>query len=287
MGLIYLAENKINGKCYVGKTTGPLAKRWRGHVYDAKYSKSKNRLFANALRKYTQDGFTLSVLAKAPNSQLSTMEKIWIFLMNSMTPNGYNLTEGGEGAVGYKFSEEDRKKISAGVRAIVTTSFRSKLSAAQKGRKHSPETRQKISLGNKGKNLGRKRSPETSEKIRKTMATPEMKKRLREAHLGRHNPSEEARKRMRDAAVGRIRSPETCQKLSDALRGRTFSVETREKISKANKGKVRTKEVKEKLSLARQGNHNALGYKHSKETRRKVSEAGKKRWAIWRKKNKR
>ena len=94
---------------------------------------------------------------------------------NTLQPNGYNLTIGGEGTVGYKFSAEQCRKMSEsrkgkpsgrkGEKASPET--RRKLSDSHKGHKHSKETRMKMSEAHKGKkyNLGSKwSSPEARSK---------------------------------------------------------------------------------------------------------------------------
>ena len=58
MGLIYLARNKVNGKCYVGKTKRTLAARRRGH----EGSTPGTSLLGCAIRKYGKAAFAWSVL---------------------------------------------------------------------------------------------------------------------------------------------------------------------------------------------------------------------------------
>ncbi len=67
------------------------------------------------MRKYGFEYFTVQLLASdVPNADLDSMEKIWIALMNSRAPHGYNMTEGGDGATNP--TKETREKISAGVK---------------------------------------------------------------------------------------------------------------------------------------------------------------------------
>lgn len=95
---------------------------------------------------------------------------------------------------------------------------------------------------------------------------------------------------------GLKRSAETCEKISEALKGkklseehkrklcvarkgRVISEETKRKIGRAHKGKKTSVETKGKISKALTGNKNSLGYKHTKETKLKMSVAGKAYWA--------
>ena len=110
------------------------------------------------------------------------------------------------------------------------------------GKKHSEESRMKISLAIKGnKNW-----------------------------LGKHH-SAETKKKMSEAKKGIPRSTKTCIKMSEALKGRTFSADTRMKISQSLKGRKLSEEHRKKLSKSQKRNKNNLGKHHSKETRMKMS----------------
>jgi hypothetical protein len=96
-----------------------------------------------------------------------------------------NLTDGGEGASGYKHSEEAKKKLSkkakgrpmsdqakaklSAVMAGKTASeeTRAKMSATRKGRVYSEEHRAKISKSNTGKKLSDQSKAKVSEAVRK------------------------------------------------------------------------------------------------------------------------
>ncbi len=87
----------------------------------------------------------------------------------------------------------------------------------------------------------------------------------------------------KEAHVGKSRgslSTETKEKLSKANLGKQVSQNTREKIRAANIGKVLSDETKEKIRKAKLGNTNNLGKKRgplSEETKRKISEAKRKK----------
>lgn len=124
-----------------------------------------------------------------------------------------------------------------------------------------------------------------------TSISEETRRKLSEAHKGKHH-SEETRRKMSESHKGKIPanafknghpgynkgkhlSKETKRKLSEILKGRPspmrgkkHSVESREKISDANKGKKPhsfTKETRKKLSEVRKGK------KSSEETKKKQS----------------
>jgi len=74
---------------------------------------------------------------------------------------------------------------------------------------------------------------------------------------------------------GRLRSKETCKRISEALMGKHLSKETRKKIGLAHLGKPLTNEHRKKLSQAKKGfcdgkKNNMFGRYHSRTTRKKM-----------------
>lgn len=117
MGCVYLATNRINGKQYVGQSVD-FDRRKKGHRYDA--VSGKGCLFHSALRKYGFDAFDWEILKyrefltwERDKAWMNRWEKCYIKKLDTMSPNGYNLTEGGDGGVGFTHSIATRKIISA------------------------------------------------------------------------------------------------------------------------------------------------------------------------------
>ena len=164
-GIVYCVTNTSNGKKYVGQTTQKLSSRWRYHVKYA-LNGSGNALHS-AIRKYGQESFTVKLLDSAiSQEELNEKEIAHIVRENSLAPNGYNLTTGGDH---FTMSEAARKKISV-ARTGQTASVRTRqiLSKSHTGLKIGPppeETRKKISKANTRK----KQSSETCKKISKTL----------------------------------------------------------------------------------------------------------------------
>lgn len=138
MWVVYLITNKINNTYYIGKTNN-INKRWAHHKKVAlggpeKYKKSFSRLH-RAIRKYGIQQFQISILTKhnhEANALKSEMKAIKWFKKNEYEL--YNLTDGGDGVSGLKWSIKSRK------------SFSKKC----KGRKASQQTRLKMSEAHKG-----------------------------------------------------------------------------------------------------------------------------------------
>jgi len=100
-GLIYIITNKVNGKQYVGQTVSKLNDRWAGHKCDARV---KNTIIAHAIVKYSPENFEIFAIEEnIPYSQLDEKEISYIKEYNTLTPNGYNMSRGGQS---YKTKEE-------------------------------------------------------------------------------------------------------------------------------------------------------------------------------------
>ena len=101
-----------NGKSYHGITTQSVNRRMTGHRTWAKNG-SKYPLHA-AIRKYGFDAFKLEVLSESKDrDELHRLEVEAIARDNTLAPNGYNLTSGGDGTANHAVSEEHKLAISA------------------------------------------------------------------------------------------------------------------------------------------------------------------------------
>ena len=124
--IIYIITNKINGKNYVGQTTRTLNERIAEHRSCIKTAIGK------AIQKYGWENFEVVVIEECTTiEQLNEREKFWIAKYNSIAPNGYNLTEGGNNGL---LSEMSRLKISlanTGIRMSEKTRALSQLHAKE------------------------------------------------------------------------------------------------------------------------------------------------------------
>lgn len=107
-----MLENKVNGKKYIGQSIN-VERRWKQHIKDSKNKVLKSRYLYRSFNKYGVENFNLAVIEEnIPYSKINEREQYWIECYQTYAPNGYNLTKGGEGVLGLKYSEEQRKKIS-------------------------------------------------------------------------------------------------------------------------------------------------------------------------------
>ncbi len=166
---VYKITNTMNGMVYIGVTKNPRT-RMNAHACSKTPTKSAIK---NALKKYGREVFKMELLIQGTQKYCYEMEAKLIDAFNTLAPNGYNICSGGRGAIGI-YGEKN----------------------GMFGRKHSPETLEKIRLTK----LGKVASEETKEKMRLAhlgqKRTPEQCERIRQAALNR---SEEVKERIRVA----------------------------------------------------------------------------------------
>ena len=145
---IYKITNILTNKAYIGQTIQEPRRRWRQH----NVAKSNCRGLAGAIQKYGPENFKFTVLCEASSlEELNKMEVFFIKSFKALTPSGYNLKSGGDNSIPSKESRELMRK-------------------AQLGKKHSEETKRKLSkiLMGHTRNKGCKLSEETKRKMRES-----------------------------------------------------------------------------------------------------------------------
>lgn len=105
--LVYVHRNKINGKRYVGITSGNPIRRWNNG-----FGYFRNKHFSDAIKKYGWDNFEhIIVLSGLSKDKACEEEQRLIKEFETQDKNkGYNLTSGGEH---FKHSEESKRLMSA------------------------------------------------------------------------------------------------------------------------------------------------------------------------------
>lgn len=147
---VYIITNTVNAKQYVGITKN-LSKRWKRHCG----ASSDSPALKNAIAKYGVDKFVITHIADAFDFESAcAIEKMLIIQHNTRSPNGYNLTDGGEGKLGSFHTEETKIKIGlAGKGRKHTEEAKLKMSLVQKGKKLTEEHKRKIALAHTGKKM--------------------------------------------------------------------------------------------------------------------------------------
>lgn len=165
--IVYMHKNTINQKIYIGITSTTLERRagCNGNGY------RKNVLFYRAIQKYGWDAFEHIVLSEGlTKSEATEKEKCLIQELKANNPNyGYNISSGGEsGHAGCTMSDEERewrKKRYSGKGNPMYG--KTKELSGMWGKKHKPESIQKMKEAQKGRII----SQEHRQKISKTKKT--------------------------------------------------------------------------------------------------------------------
>lgn len=144
---LYIITNCVNGKCYIGLTHNPL-NRWSRHR-----NGHGSKLVKAAIAKYGIANLEFKVLCIASKEYIQQLEIAAISAYRTLTPDGYNLSTGGEsGASGVKMPRESvlrgaRKR--KGFRQ--TEEVCRRISQAHRGKKLTREHRNKLSKSHQGK----------------------------------------------------------------------------------------------------------------------------------------
>jgi group I intron endonuclease len=111
---IYLFQNKINNKIYIGQTVN-FKRRLKKHIKNANENR-KNSHFYSALKKYGIDQFDYFIIEElSSKKEMDDAEIFWIEYFRSWDREiGYNLTFGGEGCIPTTETREKMRQAKLG-----------------------------------------------------------------------------------------------------------------------------------------------------------------------------
>ncbi len=192
---MYAIRNTVNGKTYVGSTTVGLRRRLRHHWSALNRRTHRNSHLQRAWDKYGAEVFVAEVLELDPLDVVAC-EQLW---MDALQP-AYNISRTADVASGYRFTDEQRARVSAALKGKpksaehraniwatrqVTDEMREQMAAngrKGRGRPKSPEHRAKIGAQQRGD--GNHRAKLTEAQVR------DIKTRLASGERGRHLAAE-------------------------------------------------------------------------------------------------
>lgn len=165
--IVYMIVNRINNKAYIGISANSFSYR-----YSSGLEKHHNLHLRKSIKKYGVENFDVILLEKEVGNeeQLIKLEIEYIKKYQTINPNyGYNKSYGGDGAVGVKFTEERKKKISKWHMGFN--------SLANLTEEQMNERSRKLSIAHSGKNNAMynrkdKMTPEEYEQWRNSCARP-------------------------------------------------------------------------------------------------------------------
>jgi group I intron endonuclease len=156
---IYCIENTINGKKYIGLSIDVILRMNKKHKHSTP--------LINAIEKYGKESFIKYVVEYCDAEDLQEREMFYIKEWKTKVPDGYNLTDGGEGNTGYHPSEDTKKKMSnIAMGRKKSDETKHKMSESRLGIHFSSETLEKMSEAKKGIPYNEERKKEAKERMR-------------------------------------------------------------------------------------------------------------------------
>ena len=217
----YIITNILNKKQYVGITSKTVDHRWKVHLSDAKHTNSEYKSHLhNALNKYGENNFIIKLIAtkntwkEICNWEIKTIQKL-----NTKTPNGYNLTDGGEGALGIKRTEKFKKKASTNkIKYYKDPEKRKEQSIRLKKERNTPKFKKEQSIRSKSFWQNQDYKEKTIDGLQKRWKDPSMRKKhkkaIRKATIENPKWMKENTKKNKELAT----NPEWKNKVSEGLK---------------------------------------------------------------------
>ena len=267
-----------NGKNYIGLTMRTLEKRKIQHKNAAKKNNNQKYLY-NAIRKYNMiDTFELIEIDTAETQEeLCKKEIEYIKKYESYyKKKGYNMTYGGEGVTGYEFTQEDREKISEGLKQYFQDNPEAGKLHGERMKQYFQDNPEAGKLHGERMKQYHKDNPEAGkehgEYLKEYYKNPEAREKMSERLKQYFQDNPEAREKCSKAQKKRFERPEERKKASEGLKQHyQDNPEAREKMSEIKKQHYQDNpEAREKMS-ERLKQH----YQDNPEAREKMSEIKK------------
>lgn len=244
---IYKITNLINNKIYIGSSAN-LSKRYYYHLNSLR---NNNHYNIHLQRAYNIDGensFKFDIIEYCDLDILIEREEYYFKLFDTLNDKyGYNINPNGNRPpswLGKKHTEETKKKISEAQIGKIASEYSKQIaSITHKGKTITDENKKFLSENNKGeKNAMYGKTPYDIwlDKFGKEIADEKYKnwkEKISKSNIGRKT-SEETKEKIRQKALGRTFSNETIEKMKISNKGRIVSDETKKKQSKNTKGEL-------------------------------------------------
>lgn len=226
---IYVTENKVDGKLYIGQHSCSYDKQFTdGYL-------GSGRALLRAIKKYGKQNFERIIIEYAESKEeLNELESKYVTEEIIEDRNFYNMQTGGKQNL--LLSNETRKKMSENHWDCAGKNH------PMYGKHHSEDAIKKMSTAGKGRTPWNKGLKGVLTSWNKGgHLTEEQKKHLSEINKGKHH-TEETKKKISQLGKGRKMSAESRRKISETLMGHPVSKETRKKISEANMKRIQNKQ---------------------------------------------
>jgi group I intron endonuclease len=154
---IYCIKNNINNNLYIGSSNN-IAVRFYDHLYKLRHNKHYNKYLQRAFNKYTEKAFEFKILILCDDEMLNKYEQA---LIDKLKPE-YNISKSAIAPMrGRKHSLETKRKLSdihkghPNYLKQHTEETKEKIRLSSLGRKPSLETRKKLSISLLGNTNGK------------------------------------------------------------------------------------------------------------------------------------
>lgn len=273
---VYMHENIVNGKRYIGATKNTWQDRWR-----SKYRKS--RYMSAAVAKYPDECWKHYVLADGLSKQEAAIyEKLYILgYQTNDRRKGYNIGHGGEGVGNVdklKFAQSKEKyheHLSEAMKKVWSDKSPLELAEAKKRLRdiwQSSECRAKRKATCEAKRKERENDPKWKES--RVVAKERERGRKRERYLKNHIPVsfDLAHFHRSEAAKTVWRNPDYRARMSEALKNSSLKGVPNERVKELWKDEEYRAMMSEKLRQAR------IGVEHQDSTIVSISSGMKEKW---------
>ena len=199
----YLITCLVNGRQYVGVTSRTLKHRWNEHLYDARKRHAKMAI-SRAIAKHGAESFTIEAICSSQSwEDVCAVESRLIVQHGTRAPNGYNLSDGGDGAFGVRKTAESVERSAAKHRGKPChENTRAAAVATHLGKPKSAEHCKRIAAAR----TGTTRTEATKEKLRLYWAKRRANGEFKTAEPYAHFSKSKARKAA-SAAIAKIPMP--------------------------------------------------------------------------------
>lgn len=220
-GFIYITTNMCDGKKYLGQKK--FDDKWENYL-------GSGKVFKKAIKKYGKDNFIRNIVDIAYSAEeLNQKEYQYSILLNVVESNDfYNLVYGGGATPGYKFSEEQKHRISEAMCGEKHHNYGKHLSNETK-RKISEKAMERFEIKENHPRYGIPMPEELKRKLIEShtnkKVSQEIRDKISKANSGENNPF-----------YGKTHSDETKEKLRQLHLGTHLSDETKSKMSKEFSG---------------------------------------------------
>lgn len=163
---IYKITNTVNQKIYVGSSIN-LKKRFNTHINSLIKNTHHSKTMQRAYNKYGKDSFIFEVVELVElKENLLIREQYYMDELNPFGDNGFNNERIAGSKLGFKHTEETKKKMSETRKGRTRTEeTKKKMSESAKGKERSAEHSRKLGEAS----IGRIKTDETRSKLSKAL----------------------------------------------------------------------------------------------------------------------